>query len=127
MQDMNLPFTIFEMAPDYAGTWYYNSYLGAGCDVFSHAYSFSFSLFPNWSRKWAKRDEILQYVQNVAKRELKLESNTKFLTKVKSARFNGKTWMLKLVKVQPPTKQKESALLATTPVEEISGSGRVYL
>ena len=34
--------TILEGAPDLGGTWFYNSYPGAACDVPSHLYSFSY-------------------------------------------------------------------------------------
>ena len=34
--------TILEGAPDLGGTWFYNTYPGAACDVPSHLYSFSY-------------------------------------------------------------------------------------
>lgn len=50
------------------GTWLYNTYPGAGCDVQSHLYSFSFEPNPNWSRCWALQPEILAYIQSVCKK-----------------------------------------------------------
>jgi cation diffusion facilitator CzcD-associated flavoprotein CzcO len=35
--------TLLERAPEIGGTWYYNSYPGAACDVPSHLYSYSFA------------------------------------------------------------------------------------
>jgi cation diffusion facilitator CzcD-associated flavoprotein CzcO len=35
--------TILERAPELGGTWFYNSYPGAACDVPSHLYSFSYA------------------------------------------------------------------------------------
>jgi cation diffusion facilitator CzcD-associated flavoprotein CzcO len=35
--------TILERAPDLGGTWFYNSYPGAACDVPSHLYSYSYA------------------------------------------------------------------------------------
>ena len=42
--------TILERAPELGGTWYYNSYPGAACDVPSHLYSFSYAQRRDWSR-----------------------------------------------------------------------------
>ncbi|HET8978863.1 MAG TPA: NAD(P)/FAD-dependent oxidoreductase [Solirubrobacteraceae bacterium] len=58
--------TILEAAPELGGTWLYNSYPGAACDVPSHMYSFSFAQRRDWSRLCSLRDEILNYVRAVA-------------------------------------------------------------
>src|SRR2546429_784284 len=59
--------TILERGPDLGGTWLYNSYPGAACDVPSHLYSFSFAQRRDWSRICSPRDEILRYLQGVAR------------------------------------------------------------
>jgi len=58
--------TILEGAPELGGTWFYNDYPGAACDVPSHAYSFSFHQRREWSRLCSPRDEILDYLGGVA-------------------------------------------------------------
>jgi cation diffusion facilitator CzcD-associated flavoprotein CzcO len=58
--------TILEAAPDLGGTWFYNSYPGAACDVPSHAYSFSFAQRRDWSRLCSPQHEILDYISAVA-------------------------------------------------------------
>ena len=58
--------TLLERAPDLGGTWYYNSYPGAACDVPSHLYSYSFAKRRDWSRLCSPQQEILDYVHGVA-------------------------------------------------------------
>jgi cation diffusion facilitator CzcD-associated flavoprotein CzcO len=58
--------TILEGGPGLGGTWLYNSYPGAACDVPSHLYSFSFAQRRDWSRLCSPRDEILDYLHEVA-------------------------------------------------------------
>jgi cation diffusion facilitator CzcD-associated flavoprotein CzcO len=59
--------TILEKAPQVGGTWWYNSYPGCACDVPSHLYSFSFAQRSDWSRLCSPHDEILRYLQDVAR------------------------------------------------------------
>jgi cation diffusion facilitator CzcD-associated flavoprotein CzcO len=65
-------FTILERAPELGGTWFYNSYPGAACDVPSHLYSFSFAQRRDWTRLCSPQSEIHDYVRSVA-REHELE------------------------------------------------------
>ncbi|HMD51450.1 MAG TPA: NAD(P)/FAD-dependent oxidoreductase [Solirubrobacteraceae bacterium] len=58
---------ILERAPDLGGTWYYNSYPGAACDVPSHLYSFSFAQRRDWSRLCSPQEEIETYIHEVAR------------------------------------------------------------
>ncbi len=60
--------TILEAAPDLGGTWFYNSYPGAACDVPSHLYSFSYEQRTDWSRLCSPQEEILGYLREVAHR-----------------------------------------------------------
>ena len=59
--------TILEKAPDLGGTWYYNTYPGAACDVPSHLYSFSYAQRSDWSRLCSPQREIHQYLHEVAR------------------------------------------------------------
>jgi cation diffusion facilitator CzcD-associated flavoprotein CzcO len=61
--------TILEKAPDLGGTWFYNTYPGAACDVPSHLYSFSFAQRRDWSRLCSPQAEIHAYLHDVARRE----------------------------------------------------------
>jgi cation diffusion facilitator CzcD-associated flavoprotein CzcO len=59
--------TILERAPALGGTWLYNSYPGCTCDVPSHLYSLSYAQRRDWSRMCSPQEEILQYLQAVAR------------------------------------------------------------
>jgi len=58
---------ILEQAPDLGGTWFYNSYPGAACDVPSHLYSFSYAQRTDWSRLCSSQAEIHDYLHEVAR------------------------------------------------------------
>jgi cation diffusion facilitator CzcD-associated flavoprotein CzcO len=57
-----------EQADGIGGTWRDNSYPGAGCDVPSSLYSYSFAPNPDWSARYAGQAEILDYLHRTADR-----------------------------------------------------------
>jgi cation diffusion facilitator CzcD-associated flavoprotein CzcO len=59
--------TILERATGMGGTWHYNSYPGAACDVPSHLYSFSFAQRRDWTRLCSPQAEIHDYLHDVAR------------------------------------------------------------
>jgi cation diffusion facilitator CzcD-associated flavoprotein CzcO len=59
--------TILERGPGVGGTWLYNTYPGCACDVPSHLYSFSYAQRADWSRLCSPQEEILEYLQGVAR------------------------------------------------------------
>lgn len=88
LRAQGLSVRVFEAAPEVGGTWYYNRYPGARCDVESVDYSYSFS--PDlekewdWSEKYATQAEILRYLNWVADK-LELRSGITFNTRVTAA------------------------------------------
>ena len=58
---------ILERGPELGGTWLYNDYPGAACDVPSHLYSFSFAQRRDWPKLCPERDEIIGYLRRVAR------------------------------------------------------------
>ena len=90
----------FEAADDVGGTWYWNRYPGARCDVESldYAYSFSPELLDEWrwSERFATQPEILQYATHVADR-FDLRREIAFGTRVTSADFDEATnqWIVR--------------------------------
>src|SRR5665213_1929528 len=58
--------TILEAGPEIGGTWFYNRYPGAACDVPSHLYSFSYAQRSDWTRLCSPQSEILRYLREVA-------------------------------------------------------------
>jgi cation diffusion facilitator CzcD-associated flavoprotein CzcO len=74
-------FVILEKSDGVGGTWRDNTYPDAACDVPSHFYSFSFAPNPDWTRKWAKQPEILDYFEGLVRR-FSLEANLRLRTEV---------------------------------------------
>jgi cation diffusion facilitator CzcD-associated flavoprotein CzcO len=80
-------FTIFEKADRVGGTWRDNIYPGAACDVPSFSYCFSFEQKTDWSRKWAPQSEILDYMEDCA-RKYDLLRHIRFNTEITSANWD---------------------------------------
>ncbi len=59
--------TILERAREPGGTWFHNTYPGSACDVPSHLYSFSYAQRRDWSRLCSPQEEILDYLNGVAR------------------------------------------------------------
>ncbi len=59
--------TILERDDGVGGTWRQNTYPGCACDVPSHLYSFSYAQRRDWSRLCSPQDEILEYLEGVAR------------------------------------------------------------
>ena len=87
-----LGFTVrsFEAGDGVGGTWYWNRYPGARCDVESLEYSYQFSEELqqewSWSERYAGQPEILRYANHVADR-FDLRRDIEFSRRVVSARF----------------------------------------
>ncbi|NRQ50519.1 flavin-containing monooxygenase [Aeromicrobium stalagmiti] len=57
---------LWERSDDLGGVWRDNTYPGAGCDVPSPLYSFSFEPNSQWTRRYALQKEIHAYIRSVA-------------------------------------------------------------
>ncbi|MEY2523411.1 MAG: hypothetical protein QOJ66_1976 [Ilumatobacteraceae bacterium] len=81
---------VYEAAADVGGTWFWNRYPGARCDVESINYSYSFDADLeqewDWSERYATQPEILRYANHVAER-FDLRRDIKFSTRVTAASF----------------------------------------
>ncbi len=94
MREIGLTVRGIEAAPDVGGTWYWNRYPGARCDVPSLFYSYSWS--PElrrewrWTNRYAGQEEILSYARFAADR-LDLRKLIQFGTRVAGATFDEKT------------------------------------
>ena len=88
-----------EEADDVGGTWYWNRYPGARCDIQTIDYSYTFD--PElesawqWSEKYATQPEILRYLGFVADR-YDLRRDIRFHTKVTAATWDqaSERWLL---------------------------------
>jgi cation diffusion facilitator CzcD-associated flavoprotein CzcO len=72
LRELGLNTRVFEAGDGVGGTWYWNRYPGARCDIDSLSYSYSFS--PEleqeweWSEKYPTQPEVLRYLNHVAER-----------------------------------------------------------
>jgi len=91
LRELGLSFRVFEAGSGVGGTWYWNRYPGARCDVESMQYSYSWD--PEleqewrWSETFAAQPEILKYANHVADR-YSLRSHIEFDTRVDSAHYD---------------------------------------
>ncbi|MEM8766388.1 MAG: NAD(P)/FAD-dependent oxidoreductase [Pseudomonadota bacterium] len=86
-----LKLRVIEAGSDVGGTWYWNRYPGARCDITSMEYSYGFSEELQqeweWTEIMAAQPEILSYANHVADR-FKLREHIDFDTRVRSAIYD---------------------------------------
>jgi len=83
-------FVILEKGSDVGGTWYFNGYPGAACDVQSHMYSFSFAGKADWTRRYAGQKEIHQYILETTEK-FGIRPFVRFKQEVCGAHFDAAT------------------------------------
>lgn len=99
LRSLGLRVRVFEAGDGVGGTWFWNRYPGARCDVESMEYSYQFSAALEqeweWSERYAGQPEILRYLEHVAER-FDLYRDIQFETRVKSAHFDdaGNLWRI---------------------------------
>ncbi|MFV0526904.1 MAG: flavin-containing monooxygenase [Acidimicrobiales bacterium] len=81
-----------EAGTDVGGTWYWNRYPGARCDIPTTDYTFTwdpdFDGGWTWSERYATQPEILGYIQSVADKH-DLRRDIRFETRVTEATWDG--------------------------------------
>lgn len=94
LRELGISARVIEAAPNVGGTWYWNRYPGARCDIDSMQYSFQFSEEVQqewtWTERYAAQPEILAYIQYVAKK-FDLNREIEFNTRVEKAAFDETT------------------------------------
>jgi cyclohexanone monooxygenase len=107
---------VYEQGSDVGGTWYWNRYPGARCDVESMQYSYSFSEELqqewNWSERYAPQPEILKYAQHVADR-FGLRADIVFNTRVLHAEFDEGDGVWQVATSDGTTVRAQFVVLAT--------------
>ncbi len=99
LRGLGISARVYEAGGDVGGTWYWNRYPGARCDVESMQYSYSFcdalEQEWRWSEKYSPQPEILAYARHVAER-FELRRDIRFGTRVTAARFDetAKRWLI---------------------------------
>src|SRR5215471_12809241 len=91
LRRLGLSVRVFERGSGVGGTWFWNRYPGARCDVESLDYSYSFS--PEleqeweWTERYPTQAEILRYLNHVADR-FNLRRDIQFDTRVVRAQYD---------------------------------------
>ena len=89
-REKGLRVRVFEAGTDVGGTWYWNRYPGARCDVPSIEYSFGFSdeleQEWDWPEVFSAQPDILKYANHVADR-FGLREDIEFNSRVTEVRF----------------------------------------
>ena len=91
LRNLGLNVLAVDEATGVGGTWYWNRYPGARCDVESIEYSYSFSdelqQEWNWPDKFSVQPEILKYANHVADR-FDLRPLIRFNSRVESVKYD---------------------------------------
>jgi cation diffusion facilitator CzcD-associated flavoprotein CzcO len=91
LRELGLSVRVLERGDGVGGTWYWNRYPGARCDVESLDYSYSFSdelqQEWNWNERFSPREEILRDAEHVADR-FDLRRDIRFGTVVSAAAWD---------------------------------------
>jgi cyclohexanone monooxygenase len=99
LRGLGLSARVYEAGGGVGGTWYWNRYPGARCDVESMQYSFSFSEELDqqwtWSEKYSPQPEILAYANHIVDR-FDLRRDIVFDTRVTAATWDehAKRWQI---------------------------------
>ena len=107
---LGLTTRVLERGGGVGGTWYWNRYPGARCDVESMQYSYSFDAELqqewHWPEKFSAQPDILAYANHVADR-FDLRKDIDFNVEVKAAHFNETTrrWRIETDKKDKITAQ----------------------
>jgi cyclohexanone monooxygenase len=101
MRELGLTARVYEAGNGIGGTWFWNRYPGARCDVESLAYSYSFSKELeqdwDWTERYASQPEILTYANHVADR-FDLRRDIQLETRVEAASWDDASarWSVRL-------------------------------
>jgi cyclohexanone monooxygenase len=99
LRGLGLRARVVEAGSDVGGTWYWNRYPGARCDIESMQYSYQFDEALQqewqWKERYAPQPEILEYARHVAERH-DLRREIRFDTRIVAAHFDthGPRWTL---------------------------------
>jgi cation diffusion facilitator CzcD-associated flavoprotein CzcO len=100
LRGQGLTAQVFEAGDGVGGTWYWNRYPGARCDIESMEYSYGFDEELQqeweWTERYAPQAEILSYANHVADR-FELRPHIQLETKVEAATFDdsSSTWRVR--------------------------------
>ena len=99
LRRLGLKLRAYEAGSDIGGTWFWNRYPGARCDVESLEYSYSFDdglqQDWHWPERYGTQPEILRYIEHVAER-FDLRRDVQLNTRITGAHYDRASglWML---------------------------------
>jgi cyclohexanone monooxygenase len=99
LRKLGLAVRVYEAGSGVGGTWFWNRYPGARCDIESLEYSYQFSdelqRDWKWTERYATQPEILRYLEHVADR-FDLRRDIELSTRVTSAHYDdaARTWKI---------------------------------
>jgi len=116
LRSAGLQARVLEAASGPGGTWFWNRYPGARCDIESMQYSYQFSKELeqewDWTERYAAQPEILKYVDHVIER-FQLRDGIQFNTRVKSAVYDEKSARWTVVTEQGEKLTAQFCIMAT--------------
>ena len=123
LNKLGLNSLILEQGEGVGGTWYWNRYPGARCDIESIEYSYSFSEELQqeweWSHRYSTQLEILEYANHVADR-FKLRKDIRFNETVLSAEYIENSQLWELQTNSGKTYQSRYCVMATGSLSSIN-------
>jgi cation diffusion facilitator CzcD-associated flavoprotein CzcO len=99
LRGLGLSVKVLERGDGIGGTWFWNRYPGARCDIESMQYSFQFSEELQqeweWSERYSSQSEILEYAEHIVDR-FELRDDIQLSTNISSVRFNesSQSWTI---------------------------------
>src|SRR3954454_25396385 len=110
---LGIPYTMVEKNAEIGGTWYVNRYPGCGVDTPNHSYSFSFGARNPWTRYFAQRQELHDYLLKVVS-EHDVRSNVRLKTELTSSRWDeGRKRWISTLKTNGGEETFESSVLVS--------------
>lgn len=110
---LGIPYTIVEKNAEIGGTWYVNRYPGCGVDTPNHSYSFSFGKRNPWTRYFAQRQELHDYLLKVVN-EHDIRKHVRLKAELTSSRWDeGKKRWISTLRTEKGEETVESTALVS--------------
>jgi len=100
LENLGIPYVIFERRAEVGGVWSINTYPDARVDTPSAVYEYSFEKSYPWTEYFAQQREVREYIEYIADK-YGVCKNLRLSTEVKGARFDQATsrWRMEVVGV----------------------------
>ena len=119
LEKLGVSYTILEKNNEVGGTWYENTYPGCGVDTPNHAYSFSFGNRYRWSRYFAPRDELQDYLVRSAD-EAGIRAKTRFTTRVVKTDWDEAACCWRVLAEGPRGSEEIQAMAVVSAIGQLS-------